>query len=316
MSLTAKQRDLLQLMRSDNARAGFPFTASQFWAGEAAYFERWFDATGIGDVQHGYFNTRFSGVMMNDPRLYEWFICTFYHLLRSRDRIGLLEKFEAAPPQASAHSATQEGVELQYGVPVRVEGRWISADLLFSIYDFYNLLELNPALEHEPLIVGDLGAGWGRLGHLLLQVNPHARYAIFDIPESLLIASLYLPRLLPGISCANYGETRGSSLLTREMLMGKQLWFLGSQDLARLPANGLDLMVNVASFQEMEAPQVNRYLEIIDEVAFGGHVYMRNNPVGAASRQADYRYPPGWLCRYSRDSAFSSQFHEGGWRVT
>jgi hypothetical protein len=316
MSLSPEQRNLLQLMRSDCAAAGFPFAASKFWAGEAEYFEHWFEAIGISDVQHGYFNTRFSGVMMNDPRLYEWFICTFSHLLRSRDRLGLMDRFEVAPARATAQSGTKDGVELQYGVPVIVDGRSVSADLLFSIYDFYNLLELNPALEHEPLIVGDLGAGWGRLGHVLLQVNPRARYVIFDIPESLLISSLYLPQMLPGASCSSYRETRGVSSFTREMLMSKALWFLASQDLARLPANGVDLMVNVASFQEMEAPQVNRYLEIIDEAAFGGHVYLRNNYIGAASRQDNYRYPQGWLCRFSRNSAFSTQFHEGGWRVT
>jgi hypothetical protein len=100
------------------------------------------------------------------------------------------------------------------------------------------------------------------------------------------------------------------------MLMEKALWFLASQDLAKLPANAIDLMMNVASFQEMTADQVNSYLEIFDEVAFGGHVYLRNEYIGGASRIDKYHFPEGWLCKFSRDSAYSAQFHESGWRVT
>lgn len=316
MSLTREQRSLLDLMRSDNARAGFPFAASEVWIREVANFERVFDASGVDKVEQGYFNTRFSGVTRNDPRLYEWFISTFYFLLRGRDHLGILDKVEATPADEAPHAVTRDDVMVEFGVPVTIDGRRVSADLLFSVYDFYNLYELDPGVATEALIVGDLGAGWGRLGHLLLQINPRIRYLVFDIPESLLLSSDYLPRLLPGVGHSRYAETRAAGAFTRDMLMGKALWFLASQDLARLPANAVDLMVNVASFQEMNADQVNRYLEIFDELAFGGHVYLRNEYIGGSSRVDEYRFPEGWLRKFSRDSAFSAQFHESGWRVT
>ncbi len=316
MSLTREQRSLLDLMRSDNARAGFPFAASEVWIREVGNFERVFDATGVDKVEHGYFNTRFSGVTRNDPRLYEWFISTFYFLLRGRDRLNILDKVEATPADEAPHAVTRDGARVEFGVPVTIDGHRVSADVLFSVYDFYNLYELDPAVATEALIVGDLGAGWGRLGHLLLQINPRIRYLVFDIPESLLLSSDYLPRLLPGVGYSRYTETRAIGSFTRDMLMGKALWFLASQDLARLPANAVDLMVNVASFQEMNADQVNRYLEIFDELAFGGHVYLRNEYIGGSSRVDEYRLPEGWLRKFSRDSAYSAQFHESGWRVT
>lgn len=316
MSLTHEQRSLLDLMRSDNAGAGFPFAASEVWIKEVENFDRVFDATGVGNIEHGYFNTRFSGVTKNDPRLYEWFISTLYFLLRGRDRLNILDKVEATPAEEAAHAVTRGGAEIEFGVPITIDGRRVSADLLFSVYDFYNLYELDPAVATDALIVGDLGAGWGRLGHLLLQINPRIRYVIFDIPESLLLSSSYLPRLLPEVAHSDYVETRAIGSFTRELLTRNALWFLASQDLARLPANAVDLMVNVASFQEMNADQVNRYLQIFDEVAFGGHVYLRNEYIGGCSSIDQYRFPEGWLRKFSRDSAYSAQFHEGGWRVT
>jgi putative sugar O-methyltransferase len=316
MSLTEEQRRTLELMRTDNASAGFPFAASEFWNNEAGKFEQAFEVSGIANIAYGYINTRFSGITMNDPRLYEWFISTFYHLLRSRDHLKLLDRFEATLEEAPTHTVLQDGLKLEFGLPVTVAGRRISADLLFSIHDFYNLCELNPAVATDALIVGDLGAGWGRLAHLLLQVNPRIRYVLFDIPESLLVSSTYLPQLLPGVGHSRYAETRTGGAFPRDKLMGKALWLLASQDLARLPASGVDLMVNVASFQEMNADQINRYLEIFDEIAFGGHVYLRNNYFGAGSRVDEYRFPEGWLRRFSRTSPFSTQFYEAGWRVT
>ncbi|MBI4291246.1 MAG: putative sugar O-methyltransferase [Betaproteobacteria bacterium] len=316
MGLSREQSDLLELMRADNARAGFPFAASQFWAKEAGDFQRVFDVTGISKVENEYFNTRYSGITMNDPRLYEWFISTFYHLIRSRDPLDLLARLQATADTAAAHAVTLGGINVEFGPPVTIDGRRISADLLFSIYDFYNLYELNPAVASEALVIGDLGAGWGRIGYVLLKVNPRLRYLVFDIPESLLVSSAYLPQLLPELERSSYLETRGRAAFSRQDLMQKALWFLGSQDLLKLPANAVDLMVNVASFQEMSADQVNRYLAIFDEVVFGGHVYLRNNYVGVSSRVDQYRIPEGWLRRFVRASAYSPQFYEAGWRVT
>jgi hypothetical protein len=140
MGLSEQQRRVLDIMRADNAAAGFPFAASRFWTAEAENFERVFEATGIEGVESGYFNTRFSGITLNDPRLYEWFICSFYHLLRSRDRLSLLDRFEATAEAAAPPAAVEKnGAKIEYGVPVVIEGRRISADLLFSVYDFYNL---------------------------------------------------------------------------------------------------------------------------------------------------------------------------------
>ena len=76
-----------------------------------------------------------------------------------------------------------------------MDSQTLSLDLLFSIDDFYNLYEINPKIAHEPIVVAELGAGWGRLGYVLRKVNPRATYIVFDLPEVLLISQTYLPTL-------------------------------------------------------------------------------------------------------------------------
>jgi putative sugar O-methyltransferase len=317
MALSEEQKQTLELMRGDNARAGFPFAHTEYWRTEAAIFEKLFDALGINSVEGEYYNTRFHGTQPNDHRLYEWFLTIFYRHLQARDRLGLLKRLTSnLKVDPSSKGIAIDGIPLAIGHPIRLDGKDVSADLLFSIYDFYNMLELAPGLATEPLILADLGAGWGRLGYVLLHANPLAHYVVFDIPETLLISSNYLPRVCSGFSFCNYEESR-SGELSRERLLSKSIWFLGAQDLARLSPNSLDLLVNVASFQEMPSTQVNRYLELIHKPALGGHVYLRNARVGAVNnnRVEEYLIPRGWAEKFHRDAAYCAGFYEAGYSV-
>ncbi len=317
MALSEEQKRTLELMRGDNARAGFPFAHTEFWRTEAAIFEKMFDALGINSVEGEYFNTRFHGIQPDDHRLYEWFLSVFYRYLQARDRLGLLKRLTSnLKVDPSSKGIAIDGIPLAIGHPIRLDGKDVSADLLFSIYDFYNMLELAPGLATEPLILADLGAGWGRLGYVLLHANPLAHYVVFDIPETLLISSSYLPRVCAGFSFCSYEESR-SGELSRERLLSKSIWFLGAQDLARLTPGSLDLMVNVASFQEMPGAQVNRYLEFIHKPALGGHVYLRNARVGqGGSRVSEYSIPHGWTEKFYRDTVYDAGgFYEAGYGV-
>lgn len=313
MGLTEKQKQTLEIMRADNTRAGFPFTHTEFWQREVEVFQEIFDHLGINSVEDEYFNTRFHGIQPNDPRLYTWFLTIFYKHLQARDSLGLLKRLTSNLKIDPANGIAIEGVPVSIGYPVLVDGREVSADLLFSIYDFYNMLELVPGLASEPVVVGDLGAGWGRIGYVLLHVNPLASYMIFDIPESLLISSCYLPRVCPGFSSSSYEESRGIEL-SRERILSKRMWFLGAQDITRLQPSSVDVIVNVASFQEMPNEQVNRYLELFTVPAMGGHVYLRNAKENVSSYNG-YVIPKGWKQQYDRNLAFCDDFYEAGFNV-
>ena len=179
MALSIDQRQLLEIIRQDIEKAGFPFFVSEFWQKEAAQFQRFFDKFGINDVEDEFYNTRFHGTTQDDPRLYQWFLTCYYRLLKQRDSLGLLDRFGSTLQDTGSFKKYHIGdVAVKTGYPITVAGRAVSPDLLFTVNDIYNLLELNPELVTAPIVVGDLGAGWGRIGHLLLQINPQATYVI------------------------------------------------------------------------------------------------------------------------------------------
>ena len=307
--LTAEQSSLLAQMRADNSVASAPFRATECWQEVCRIFDRHFYMEGIGDVEAQYLNLRFSGFAPGDPRLHGYLVYTYFQLLRQRDIYDLLRRIRCAPGRAC----------LGYDF----EGCNVSLDLLFSVDDFYSLLELRPDVLSEPLVVADIGAGWGRLGYVLKQVNPSAAYVIFDLPEALLISSAYLPSVLPGVKHMSYMGSRGLPLLSRATLLGGGMWFLGSQDLARVRAASVDMVVNIASFQEMTEAQVRQYFEVISDKARGGHLFLKQLWSGRThghhlteiAGYERYPFPPAWERVFLRNATFSHAFFETGYRI-
>ena len=97
----------------------------------------------------------------------------------------------------------------------------------------------------------DLGAGWGRIGHTLMRVNPRVTYVCADLPETLIISQSYLPTTLDNVTSRAYREN-----LKRIDLSEPGLRFIGSHDLPRIPEKSIDVFINIASFQEMKNDQV------------------------------------------------------------
>ena len=303
-------------MRQDNASAGWPFCATDVWTRETASFDSAFNAEGINSVEDEFYNTRFSGVTQGDIRLYVWFMWTYYKLLRQRDVLGLFDRIESTLPANPDNRVLVDGKLVPVGVPMAIGGRKISVDLLFSIDDFYNIYELMPDIAtKDGIVVADLGAGWGRLGHVLLQVNPGITYLVFDIPEPLLVASTYLPGVLADFSVSSYRESRVLDKIDRETLGKKSIWFFGAQRIEDFPVGSIDVIANIASFQEMTIDQVNCYLDIFRNVAKGGHIYLRNEITGISSNFDDSQLSQGCEQVYRRLCRFSPHFMEAGYRV-
>lgn len=132
-SLTREQSSLLVEMRTHNSRTPSPFRATEHRQSVAQLFDHVFSLEGIGDAEEQYFNLRFSGFAPGDPRLHRYLVYTYFHLLRDRDVHGLLKRIPAIEP-------------LKLGMAYEIDGCKISLDLLFSIDEFYSLLELRPDL--------------------------------------------------------------------------------------------------------------------------------------------------------------------------
>jgi len=297
-------------MRQDNRGAGPPFSASKHWQMLAAQFENALRSEQLSNPEEQSFNLSFSGFAPTDLRLHRYVCWLYRRALKQRDSLGLLDRLRATCRKGR-------------GFGYEMAGNYLSLDLLFSIDDFYNMYELDPAIACEPLIVAELGAGWGRLGHVLRSVNPRLVYVVFDLPEVLIMSQSYLPLLFPGDRFADYSEGRNVTAFSRDKLLEKNMWFLGPQQMRRFMPASANFVINIASFQEMPVNYVSDYLTLFSDIARGGFCYTRQLCDGKSqghhfddiSGVGDYPFPSFWEKKYHRLSMLSDEFFEAGFRI-
>lgn len=160
------------------------------------------------------------------------------------------------------------------------------------------------------------------MGYVLKKVNPLATYVAIDLPEGLLISSTRLPRLLPGYQVVDYLSAHNMAVIDRPRLAAGSLWFLGSHHLPKVAPGTFDVLINLASFQEMTATQVSAYLNIVD-ARTAGYVYLLeywNEPAlaskyGSIVGYGDYVFPRRWSQMSLRNSPFSPRYFETLFRV-
>lgn len=316
MALSDVQRALYQLMVADNNAAGAPFAPSEFWQNESTEFEKTFEEFGINDIENEYYNTRFSGLSPKHKSAFHLLLITFYRMLQARDYLGLLTKLSAtAPVVTSPEYYRMTGAKSTLPHAMEFDGRRISIDLLLSIHEFYSMLAIVPELATEELTIAELGAGWGRLAHVMLQVNPRLHYLIMDIPASLLVSASHLPRLLPELSVAGYPETRKFATLSRAELSTHQLWLCGSQALRALRPGAIDLFLQVGGFQEMLPAQTNAYLQLVDAAMPQGTIYLKNAWHGVRTSYNQLQLPSRWLRVMYQHAEYCDDFYELGFKL-
>lgn len=105
--------------------------------------------------------------------LYRTYVAMLYEVVAAGDKLGLLQRLE----------------EPLVGNPfvVHHRGRRISQDLCNSIHEFYAIGggELEAGRTWD---IGELGAGYGRVGYVFLKALPRSTYTIIDIPPALNVA--------------------------------------------------------------------------------------------------------------------------------
>lgn len=297
----------LAAMRADNAAAAAPYNAGPIWEDLARRFHRWFAVGGIEDVENHPMNGQFSSPPPGNPKLLRYACWLLYREIARRDSLGLLDRIHA--------TATGE-------LAFRFENRLVSWDLLISLDTLYGIAEVDPRILTEPVVVAELGAGWGRLGHVLRLANARARYVVFDLPEVLLVSQTHLPRRLPSDTVATYETTRQGPL-TRDRLGAADLTFLGAHDLDRVEDGAIDIMINIASFQEMSASQVDQYCRVIDRVTHGllytqqlWNADTHGYGVGEVSGWSAYPWPAHWQAATSRNATWSDLYFEAVFDLT
>ena len=182
-------------------------------------------------------------------------------------------------------------------LPVRFDGRLVSQDLASSALETATIDRVLGG--RAPARILEVGAGYGRSGHALLTAYPDAQYTIVDIEPTLSMSRWYLGSLFPK----------------------DRLRFLLPEEAGSLGDGEFDLALSISSLQEMTNEQITHYLGLLDRVAGGGTVYLKqwarqnNRDDGVAWRFDRMPVPDSWQLELKQRCELQTKFREAGWRV-
>jgi hypothetical protein len=106
-------------------------------------------------------------------------------------------------------------------------------------------------------VVWEIGGGWGGFAYQFKTLFPDVTYVITDLPELFLFSATYLRTVCPGARTLIW-EPRAEAA-QKERWRKHDFVFVPNTRTSELPKFAPDLLINIASFQEMTAAQVGAY---------------------------------------------------------
>jgi putative sugar O-methyltransferase len=215
--------------------------------------------------------------------LYREYVGLIYEYAVRRDRSGLLAKLE----------------EPTLGNPIRVyrNGRLISQDIVNSLRERNSILAAIGADGSTRFTLAELGAGYGRLGYLLLETTT-CKYLVFDIPPALYLSQWYLTTLFPGRRVFRFRRFDRFEEIKDELSRTDIAFFTPSQ-LTKFPSGYFDVSVAISSMHEMRHDQISHYMALLGRTTRYA-LYLKQqkgyvNPVdNLVIGKDDYPIPFGW----------------------
>ena len=244
---------------------------------------------------------RMLGMTRRRMLLYRMFLGLVWWYSERVDHYGVLSRIE----------------EPELGNPIRVRsgGKLVSQDLATSSREFNAIMDAisrkRPA--ESPLAIAELGAGYGRLAHVFLEMTP-CRYFIFDIPPALHASQWYLTNLLPSRKVFRFRRFEKFSEIERE-LEHAQIGFFTANQIAKFPNGYFDLSLSVSSLHEMRFEQIENYLSELTRIARDFlyikqyHRYPNAYDKIVVERDA-YKVPPDWETVFERTEPVYTDFFE------
>jgi len=169
------------------------------------------------------------------------------------------QRFTAGLPERYWLSAPQACGEFGHLIDGRLVNdsvlRW--QELVQRLFRAGVLARLEDCRQPEIL---EIGAGYGALPYQLQRLLPSVRYTILDLPETLLLSGSYLT-LLHGPE--GVAPVRSSVELSEARAGQARFFLVPNHGLGWLRECRFDLAINIQSFQEMTAQQLDRYLSFL-----------------------------------------------------
>jgi putative sugar O-methyltransferase len=232
--------------------------------------------------------------------IYKIYVAMYADVLARQDRTGLLGRVE----------------EPSLGNPfmIRYEGHQMSQDLCNSVHELYSMLGPDARTPMAAPHFAELGAGYGRLGYVLMKAIPGASYTVIDIPPALYLSQRYLTTLFPDAPAFRFRPFSTYDEIAREFSAAK-LRFLAPHQVELLPAKMFDYFINISSLHEMTLEQVKNYFHVIDRLCRGRFYtkqwrVSRTQENGCTLRERDYPVPAGWRTVFQRRHPIQRMFFD------
>jgi putative sugar O-methyltransferase len=235
--------------------------------------------------------------------LYREYLSLMYQYALRRDRSGLLASLE----------------EPKLGNPIQVHcnGRLISQDLVNSVRERNSILAAKEAERDTHFTLAELGAGYGRLGYIMLKTT-QCRYFVFDIPPALYLSQWYLTTLFPKRRAFRFRRFETFEEIECELSQADIAFFTSNQ-LVKFPAGYFDVFATISSIHEMRRDQISHYMAQMGRTTKSA-LYLKQqkdyvNPIDdLVIGKSDYPVPIGWAPSHERFDLINPGFFERVYR--
>ena len=207
------------------------------------------------------------------------------------------------------------------GNPFKVyyKERLISQEVAYTALEYYAVREYFKPTHQQPITIGEIGAGGGRVAYFYLSLFPNARYVIVDIPPTLYVSQYYLSSVFTKKRIFKARRFKAYADVKAE-LEQSDIVFLLPHQIELLPDKSFDLFMNISSFQEMRMDTISAYLQNIDRLV-KGYFYCKqwNESVNDSDHikitQKDYPIPKHWQEMFLRECPEMVQFFESLYQI-
>lgn len=220
------------------------------------------------------------------------------------------------------HGLLRRIAEPVTGNPLRItrRGRVLSQDLAHSVRERNLILDTTglSANSEKPIVIGELGAGHGRLAHMFA-MSTNCRYMIFDIAPALLVSQWYIKNLFPDekIFCFRHFDRYED---IEEEISNCKFAFFASSQLGKMPPKYFDIFINVCSLMEMRIDTINYFFREIDRVTqrffYTKQWLLQNNREdNVVIAKEDYPVPANWTNRMESIDPINQRLFQQIWEV-
>ncbi|MFZ3385520.1 MAG: putative sugar O-methyltransferase [Candidatus Methanoperedens sp.] len=233
-----------------------------------------------------------------------------------RVAVGLLWEFVK---NTDSFNVLEKLTESEIGNPIRIwrKGHLISSDLAHSVRERNMLLEALSLSGNEGLIVGELGAGHGRLAEIFGRTT-NFRHFIFDITPALFVSQWYIKALFPNEKIFEFRHFDDFAEICDELHECRFAFFTSNQ-IEKFPNDYFNIFINMNSLAEMKLDQIKNFLHHIDRMTSEAFLSRQQqhsvNPVERIPlSKADFSMPERWRVIVDKEDDIFPLFFNQIWK--